>query len=165
MTIPFSEQRLKPDFAADLRFDIDRGLAVSGEDLLRAVEQRMGALPAELRQLFVAFSTPAVMRKGRPPNNRAALDFATGALDERYSSLLEQFRSEDVSPSGPRMTPSERAYRQLLDEFRDDFPNIDWRALGNKHSAWKNGHFHSKDFVDSEDFEAEIERQFPTHKK
>jgi len=133
MTVPFSEQR--PDFAADLRFDIDRGLAVSGEDLLRAVEQRMGALPAELRQLFVAFSTPAVMRKGRPPNNRAALDFAMGDLDERYSSLLEQFRSEDASPSRPRMTPSERAYRQLLDEFRDDFPNIDWRALRNKHSA------------------------------
>jgi hypothetical protein len=42
---------------------------------------------------------------------------------------------------------------------------IGWQALKNKHSAWKNGHFHSKDFVDSEDVEAEIERQFPTHKK
>jgi len=165
MSIPFSKQRLKRDIVADLRFDLDRGLAVSGEDLLRAVEQRMGALPDELRELFVAFSIPAVLRKGRPPNDRAALDFAMGDLDERYSSLLEQFRSEDVSPSRPRMTPSERAYRQLLDEFRDDFPNIDWQALRNKHSAWKNGHFHSKDFVDSEDVEAEIERQFPTHKK
>jgi hypothetical protein len=142
MSIPFSQQRLKRDFVADLRFDLDRGLAVSGEDLLRAVEQRMGALPAELRELLVAFSIPAVLRKGRPPNDRAALDFAMGDLDERYSSLLEQLRSEDVSPSKPRITPSERAYRQLLDEFRADFPNIDWQALRNKHSAWRNGHFH-----------------------
>ena len=58
MTIPFSEQRLKPDFAADLRFDIDRGLAVGGEDLLRAVEQRMGALPAELRRTLCRFLDP-----------------------------------------------------------------------------------------------------------
>src|SRR5262245_11405610 len=105
-----SQQRLKRDFVADLRFDINRGLAVSREDLLRAVEQRTGALPAELRELFVAFSIPAVPRKGRPPSCRAALDFAMADLDERYSSLLEQFRSEDVSPSGPPMTPSERAY-------------------------------------------------------
>ena len=135
MTIPFDQQRLKCDFTARIEAELKDGRAVKGEDLLRAVEQRMGPLPAELRELFHAFSVPAVLRKGRPPNNRAALDFAMGDLDERYSSLLEQFRSEDASPSRPRMTPSECAYRQLLDEFRDDFPNIDWRALRNKHSA------------------------------
>ena len=95
MTIPFSEQRLKPDFAADLRFNIDRGLAVGGEDLLRAVEQRMGALPAELRRLYVAFSTPAVMRKGRPPNDRAALDFA---METSMSAIRHCWSSFD-----PRM--------------------------------------------------------------
>jgi hypothetical protein len=167
MSTPFSQQRLKRDFAADLKADLNAGRAVSGEDLLRAVEQRTGALPAELRELFHAFSIPAVPRKGRPPNNRAALDFTMKDLDERYSSLLEQFRSEDVSPSRPDyMPPSERAYRQLLDEFRDDFSNIDWLALRNEHSAWRNRRFHSSEgFVDSEDFEAEIERQFPTQKK
>jgi hypothetical protein len=43
-----------------------------------------------------------------------------------------------------------------------DFPNIDWLALRNKHSQWKNGRFHPLDnHVDSEDFDAEIDRQFP----
>jgi hypothetical protein len=40
MSIPFSQQRLKRDFAADLRFDINRDLAVRGEDLLRARSSR-----------------------------------------------------------------------------------------------------------------------------
>jgi hypothetical protein len=41
-------------------------------------------------------------------------------------------------------------------------PCSDWLALRNKHSAWKNGHFHpSENHVDWEDYDDEIERQFP----
>ena len=43
-----------------------------------------------------------------------------------------------------------------------DFRNVDWLALRNKHSNWNNGHFHSaENHMDSEDFDAEIERLFP----
>ena len=86
-------------------------------------------------------------------------------MDERYISLLGQFQKEHDRRSTEKITPSERAYRQLLEEFKDIFGNIDWRALSNKHSAWKTGRFYSfEDLVDSEDFEAEIDRQFPSHK-
>ena len=163
MTIPFSEQRLKRDFAADLKFDLDGGRAVSGQDLLRAVEQRLSPLPVELRELFPTFSS-SVPRRGRPPSNRAREDFAMEEVDERYFSLLGKFQSEKKTGSNEYLPPRERAYRQLADEFRDVF-NSDWRALRNKHSAWKNGHFYPSDgFVNSEDFDAEIERQFPAHK-
>jgi hypothetical protein len=34
--------------------------------------------------------------------------------------------------------------------------------LRNKHSNWNNGHLHpAENDIDSEDFDAEIERQFP----
>jgi hypothetical protein len=87
-------------------------------------------------------------------------------LDERYSKLLRQFKAEARTPSASdKASPSERAYRELATEMKDVFGNIDWRALSNKHSGWKNGRFHSADgVVDSEDFDAEIERQFPAHK-
>ncbi len=49
--------------------------------------------------------------------------------------------------------------------MNDDFGPIDWRALANKHSAWKNGHLHSiDDPVNSEDVDAEMDRQFPAPK-
>jgi len=64
--------------------------------------------------------------------------------------------------SRTEQTASESAYREISQVMKADFPNIDWRALRNKHSAWKTGHFHLADNdVDSEDFDAEIERQFP----
>ena len=59
-------------------------------------------------------------------------------------------------------TPSELAYTEILQEMKADFPNIGWEALRNKHTSWKNGHFHSvENDIDSDDFEAEIERLFP----
>jgi hypothetical protein len=42
-------------------------------------------------------------------------------------------------------TPGELAYTEILQDMKADFPNIDWLALRNKHSAWKSGHFHSSD--------------------
>lgn len=163
MPIPFNKQRLPRDFVENIKFDHARGQAVAGEDLLRALEQRLGPLPSDLRELFPFFSIPAVRQRGRPANDRGREDFGLAELDERYAQLLLKFQA------APRMhdklAPSERAYRQLAAEMNDIFGSIDWRALSNKHSAWKNGRFHRpEDVVDSEDFDAEIERQFPAHK-
>ena len=82
------------------------------------------------------------------------------------SVLLRQFQSEERSrTTREKTTPSERAYRVLATEFKDVFGNIDWLSLRNKHSSWKTGRFYPADsVVDSEDFDAEIERQFPAHK-
>jgi hypothetical protein len=94
-------------------------------------------------------------------------------LDDRYPALLRNYEEEaqrsrrfaaakgDVLANA-EPTPGELAYRELLQDMKMDFPNIDWLALRNKHSAWKNGQFHSSEnHVDSEDFDDEIERQFP----
>jgi hypothetical protein len=166
MSVPLNQQRLLRDFVEAIKTDKARGLAVSGADLLCAVEQRLGALPVDLRALFSAFSIPAVRRRGRPANNPAREDFGMEDLDQLYSKLVRQFQAEARSLSASdRTTPSERAYRKLAEELSDVFGNIDWFALRNKHSGWKTGRFHSPEgFVDSEDFNAEIERQFPAHK-
>ncbi len=161
MTIPLNKQRLPPDFVENIKFDHARGQAVAGEDLLRALEQRLGPLPSDLRELFPFFSIPAVRQRGRPANDRGREDFGMKQLDARYRTLLRKFRDEPDS-----VPPSERAYRQLAAEMKDILGYIHWRALSNKHSAWKTGRFHGPEdgFVDSEDFDVEIERQFPAHK-
>jgi hypothetical protein len=164
MTIPSREQRLSRDFVETIKIDQARGEAVPGEDLLFATEQRMGPLPPDLRELFPAFSIPAVPRKGRPRNDRGVEDFGMLELDRRYAILFRTFRSENDAKSGADDDgpPSERAYRQLASEMSDVFKGIDWLALRNKHSAWKTGRFYSFEKVaDSEDFDANIERQFP----
>ena len=160
MNIPRNQQRLPRDFVENIRFDRARGQAVPGEDLLSAVEQRLGPLPSDLRELFPLFSIPAVRQRGRPANDRGREDFALEELDQRYAELLLKFQEEPGNEP-----PSERAYRQLAAEMNDIFGCIDWRALRNKHSAWKNGRFHRlEDAVNSEDFDAEIERRFVAHK-
>ena len=166
MSVPFNQQRLQRDFVATIKTEQASGKAVPGADLLCAVEQRMGPLPEDLRELFSAFSIPAVRRPGRPAGNSAREDFGLEDLDERYTTLLRQFQSEERSrTTREKTTPSERAYRVLATEFKDVFGNIDWLSLRNKHSSWKTGRFHPADsVVDSEDFDAEIERQFPAHK-
>lgn len=166
MSVPFNQQRLQRDFVATIRTEQASGEAVSGADLLCAVEQRMGPLPVALREHFSAFSIPAAKRRGRPANNRAREDFGMKELDERYADLLRQLQSEAPSlPARDKAAPSERAYRQLAATMSEAFGNIDWLALRNKHSSWKSGRFHGlEEVADSEDFDAEIERQFPAHK-
>jgi hypothetical protein len=123
----------------------------------------MGPVPPDLREFVLASTIPAVPRKGQPRNNRGIEDFGMEELDERYDTLLREFQSKNDAPSGSdNFPPSERAYRQLVEEMSDIFPNIDWLALRNMHSAWKTGRFYSfESVVDSQDFDAEIERQFP----
>lgn len=161
MKIPLHQQRLQSNPVEVIKAELKLGRAVSGEKLLLALENSIGrTLPTELRDLFARFSAPAVKRRGRPQNNRAKEDFAMEELDRKYRDLLSQISLSKVPHAdGP---PSEQAYRQLAAEMVDDFGPIDWRALNNKHSAWRNGCDHrAHGLVDSEDFDAAIERQFP----
>jgi hypothetical protein len=163
MTIPIRQQRLSRDFVETIKFDQARGEAVPGEDLLRATEQRMGPLPQDLRELFRAFSIPAVKRRGRRTKTPAEVGFSFEELDRRYSKLCRQFRQEPRrSATRSGSSPSEQAYEQLAREMSKVFDNISPLALKNKHSAWRT--ILRKGRVGSEDFEAEIERQFPAHK-
>jgi hypothetical protein len=125
------------------------------------------------------FSVPAVGRRGRPTNSRGQDDFALEEVNSRYPALLQKYEAEaeqkrlsaaafgDIRPiAGP--TPSELAYTDILQlkRMKRLFPNLDWRTLRNKHSAWNMGHFHPvENDTDSEDYEAEIERLFPSAAK
>jgi hypothetical protein len=89
-------------------------------------------------------------------------------LDIRYTKLISTYNNEAAKPhtqrnSSSRPTASsERAYRTLARAMATDIGNIDWLALRNKHCKWKNGHFHpASNHIDSEDYDAEIERLFP----
>jgi hypothetical protein len=172
--ILFKQQILAVDPIEQIEFGIAQGNAVSGEELLRTIEQcETRPLDARLRDVIRKFSVSAVKRRGRPSNCTGREDFALAKLDARYPALLRKHEQEtrrvrrlaaaenDV-PSRIEQTPSELAYTEILGKMQPDFPNIDWLALRNKHSAWKNGHYHpSENHVDSDDFNAEIKRQFP----
>jgi hypothetical protein len=175
--IPFEKQRLSVDLIGEIERAITAGNSVSGSDLLAAIEQSIEIqLAARLRGIVSKFFIPAVRRRGRPRNCRGREDFALEEVDARYPRLLRKYEKKArqsrrlaaakgaVLPSAQR-TPSESAYSEILQDMQTDFPNVDWKALCNKHSAWNTGHFHSSEsHIDSQDFEAEIERQFPTPK-
>jgi hypothetical protein len=130
-------------------------------------------LDPRLRDLLSKFSVAATKRRGRPPSCKGREDFALEWVDNHYSGRLREYQDEaeqkrrlaeaagEILPSAGQ-TPSELAYRSILEEMQTEFPNIGWEALRNKHSDWKNDRFHSpENHVDSEDFDAEIDRQFP----
>jgi hypothetical protein len=161
--ISFEQQQAR-DAVEIVKTERSLGNALRGEDLLRAVEQSIGhPLSPELRDLFPHFSAPSSLkRRGRPRSDRGRQDFAMEEVDERYSELLLEFKKEDSHRSRADGAPSERAYRQLAGEMHKHLGSVDWRALRNSHSKWRNGHFHPKEsHVDSQDFDAEIERRFP----
>jgi hypothetical protein len=173
--IPFEKQRLPVNPVEQIEYKIAHGEAVPGDELLAGIEQSQGhRLDDRLRDVVRKFSVSAVKRRGRPINSKGREDFALEEVDARYPVLLRKHEEEAqqkrllaaaqraVLPSA-EPTPSELAYTEILQDMRADFPSIDWGALRNKHSAWKNGHFHpAENDVDSEDFEAEIERRFPS---
>jgi hypothetical protein len=150
------------------------GKAVSGDELLHAIEWSVGQpLDDRLRKVVSAFSVVAVKRRGRPGNFKGREDFALRKVDERYPALLEKHEREarqrrlsaaeegTVLPSAER-SPSELAYTEILKDMTEDFPNIGWTALRNKHSAWNSGRFHSaENHIESDDYDAEIARLFP----
>jgi hypothetical protein len=173
--IPFKKQRLAVDPIQRIQHNIQVGDAVSGDELLRAIELSEGhQLDTRLRGLLPKFSVAAAKRRrGRPRNCKGREDFALGELDGRYPAVLQKYQGEAqqrrrlaaekgaVLPRAER-TPSESAYRELLRKMKADFPNTDWLALRNKHSAWNSGYYDPpENHVDSEDVYAEIDRQFP----
>ena len=173
--IPFEKQYLQVDLVDQIAREVALGHVVPGKILLSAIEQAVGRkLAAPLPEIIVKSSIPAVKRPGRPPNSKGREDFALEEVDAHYLTLLRKYeqqarqRRNSALASGDELargesTPSELAYREILQDMKADFPGVNWEALRNKHSQWKNGHFHPADnHVDSEDVDAEIERQFPS---
>ena len=175
--IPSEKQVFPVDPVGQIEHKIAQGEPVSGDELLDAIEQSQGhQLDARLRLVVRRFSVSAVKRRGRPNNCKGREDFALKEVDARYPALLRKHEEEvrqrrllaaakgDVLPTA-EPTPSELAYTEILNlsRMKHVFPNLDWETLRNKRSEWKNGHFHPvENDTDSEDFDAEIERQFPT---
>jgi hypothetical protein len=175
--IPIEKQLLPVNPVDQIQYKVARGEAVAGDELLDAIEQSQGhLLDDRFRDVVRKFSVSAVKRRGRPINSKGPEDFALEEVNAWYPALLRKHEEEaeqkrllaaaagDILASAER-TPSELAYTDILNlrRMKRVFRNLDWQTLRNKHSEWKNGHFHPvENDTDSEDFDAEIERQFPT---
>jgi hypothetical protein len=175
-TIPFEKQLLPVNPVEQIEYKLAQREAVSGDELLDAIEQSEGhSLAHRLRDVVRKFSVSALRRRGRRRNPRGQEDFALEEVDARYPPLLRKHEEEaeqkrlsaaaagDILASAERM-PSELAYTEILNlkSMKRLFPNLDWQTLRNKHSAWNNCHFHPvENDTDSEDYDAEIERLFP----
>ncbi|MEY9590241.1 hypothetical protein ABIA06_002532 [Bradyrhizobium yuanmingense] len=127
-------------------------------------------IPFEQQQLrddppwFVRHELPTTKRRGRPRNHPALEDFTLEQVDRIYPWLCGQLKANRWAPAQGRehVAVSERAYRLLAQWTRKRLKNIDWRTLANKHTSWKRPHLPpEEDRRDSEDFDAEIERQCP----
>jgi hypothetical protein len=174
--IPIEEQRLPVNPVEQIAHEIRQGEAVSGDELVHAIEWSGGHMDDRLRDVVRRFSVSAVKRRGRPNNCKGREDFALKEVDARYPPLLRKHEEEaqqkrllaaargEVLPTA-EPTPSELAYTEILmlKHMKRLFPNHKWETLRNKHSAWNNGHFHPvENDTDSKDYEAEIDRWFPS---
>jgi hypothetical protein len=167
--IPFADQILPTDYLLSAQTNIEAGKPVSGEDLLLAIEQSIQQrLPEAVRNVIRRAIIPAVKVRGRPSKFGASLDLALEKVDRRYPALLryEQRKKDRLLKSGKAAqkgeSPSLLAYDRLRKPISREFGPISREALSTMHSAWRNGHFHSaENHVDSEDYDAEIERLFP----
>ena len=162
---PIKQQRLRGDTLQFLQHERSLGNEIGGEAILRAVEQFAGkAATGGLRELLLEASIPQRKpgRRGRPCNHSGKDDFALEQIDKIYPWLLKRYQTNKPEDSAERRAPSERAYRFLARRARKVLMNIDWASLRNKHTRWKRGRFHAiENSIDSEDYEAEIDRQFP----
>jgi hypothetical protein len=167
--IDIRDQVLPPDHLAFVQTSIAGGNGVAGEDLLLAIEQSIQQpLSEAVRAVVRRANIPAVKTRGRPSKFGASLDFALEKVDRRYPALLryEQRKKDRLLKSGKAAqkgeSPSLLAYDRLRKPISREFGPISREALSTMHSAWRNGHFHSaENHVDSEDYDAEIERRFP----
>ncbi len=171
--IPFSSQILPNNPLASVQACIRDGKPVSGADILLTIEQSIERqLPETVRNIVRRAIIPAVKTLGRPSKFGASLDLALDKVDQRYPALLryEERKKDRLLKSGKAAlkgeSPSLLAYARLLRHMKDEFGPITREGLRNMHSAWKNGHLHStENDTDSEDFDAEIERQFPPNRR
>lgn len=164
MGIPLEQQRLHRDALTFLLEERSVGHALRGGDLLRAVEDWAGRrLPSSLRALFPEFATSPRGDQGRKAEKRAKEDFVMEEMDARYEELLKLYQAEEQpNRSADYLPPSARVYFELLRERAADFGPITWEALRNRHSAWRTARSYPIEKLGtSEDYEAEIDRQFP----
>ena len=112
---------------------------------------------------FVRHELPTHKRRGRPPNHPAQEEFTLEQIDRIYPWLRRQLKANRWAQAlgGEHVAVSERAYHLLAHWTRKRLKNIDWRTLANKHSLWKHRSLSEEDRRVSEDFDAEIDRQFP----
>ena len=167
--IPFEQQRLRQTVLQRMRGERDLGHELRGEDLLALVEEAAGKkLPPEVRDLFSEFSAPANKRRGRRPNDRGVEDFVLERMDRIYHWLLRRFKKDGHGQS------SERAYEFLAERVRflsnkdgkSQQTRLGWEGLRNMHTQWKRGCLHLIEHcVDSEDYEAAIDEQFPSARR
>lgn len=167
--IPFSRQTLPIDHVLSAQADIKAGKQVLGHALLAAIEQSIQQrLPVVVRKMVGLALIPAVKTRGRPTKFDASLDLALDRVHKRYPALLRYEQRKKNRGNGiPKGngSPSKLAYERLLRHMKCDFGPITPEALRNMHSEWKNGHFHSpENDINSEDFDEEIDRQFPKPK-
>lgn len=168
--IPFEKQRLPVNLVEKIEYKLAQREAVSGEELIEAIEQCMNqALPENARSVVRLAIIPAVKTRGRPSNFDARLDLALEKVDQRYPALLryEKRKKDLLRRSGKAAqkghSPSLVAYARLQKHMKGVFGPMTAEALKNKHSAWRKGRFHSaENHVDSEDYDAEIDRRFPS---
>ncbi|MCK1397085.1 hypothetical protein IVB45_09660 [Bradyrhizobium sp. 4] len=164
-TIFEQQQRLKRDPIEILSSALRLNGSLSGDDVLYALEHATGRpLPEELQARIRSLVDPTAARRGRPPataEKRAITDFVMEELDRAYASLLAHFQ-RDKTYTGDQPA-SERAYRRLAEGYVQGLGLLfEWRSLQNTHSAWRNERLNAPDDpVDSDDFDAEIARQFP----
>lgn len=168
MKIPIDHQRLQRDPIEILSSILHLRGSLSGNDVLNALEHTTNRpLPEHLRKHIAALTDPTISKRGRPaptPHERAVHDFTMRQLDRNYRRLLVDFKSDKAGANG--QSPSERAYRKLAYDMKQELGLLlDWRSLQNIHSAWRSGALYDADEnVDSNDFDVQIDRQFPAHK-
>jgi hypothetical protein len=123
MSVPFNQQRLQRDFVATIKTEQASGKAVSGADLLCAVEQRMGPLPEALRELFSAFSIPAVGRPGRPASNwLAKISVSQVSRNARTSRTVP-------NPQSPELWREKAIRRRMGGPFRSEVRSSNQKSL------------------------------------
>jgi hypothetical protein len=167
--IPSDDQILPVDYLLSVQTNIQAGKPVSGDDILRMIEQCMRQPLLESARSVVRLALiPAVKTRGRPSKFGASLDLALEKVDQRYPALLryEKRKKDRLLKSGKPVqkgeSPSLLAYGRLLRHMKDEFGPMTREGLKNMHSAYRRGHFHSaENHADSEEFDTEIERLFP----
>lgn len=167
--IPFEKQRLPVNLVEKIEYKLAQRQAVSGDELIEAIEQCMHhALPENARSVVRLAVIPAFKTRGRPSIFNAQLDLALEKVDQRYPALLRyERRKKHLLRRGKDArkgdSPSLVAYARLQRHMKGVFGPMTAEALKNKHSAWRKGRFHSaENHVDSEDYDAEIDRRFPS---
>jgi len=148
--IKFSEQWGEYDTFRSAECRIERGEQITTAELAlvlknapdRAIPPRLKQYLIEVLQGTIRFRKP----RGRKPKSDAQKEFSLLEVDELYQRYLPEFQRErrrqiaaGKLPGGSSPSPSELAYRRILKEKPNDFPNLDWKALRNQHSQWRQG--------------------------